>query len=232
MNRSARLALRIGLICLIGIAVGLAVWGALRLATAGSGSSDNDEPKDPDAVRMEEIRRIRDLATLAKEAAGPKVEVARTAVEAMSHIGPVAAPEIRKVMRDSRPEVREAAVVALGRVSAHVPPPADMAALAEASREDEAEKVRAGAVTALGGMYAFEELETLLSRMLDDESVDVRRRAAAAVIRIIGEDVGFKADGSLPERRQAIERIRAVWREHGQRIRTYYTALRKQRSRG
>ncbi len=224
VNVPARLAV------LILLAVVLAAGLVWHLTTTSDGGGD--EPKDPDAARIEQLKRSRDVATLAKEAAGAKVQVARRAVQAMGHIGPKAAPEIRKVMKDPRDEVREAAVVALGRVSAHVPPPEDMAALAETSREDKAEKVRAAAVTALGGMHAFEEMETLLTAMQEDESIDVRRRAGAAVARIIGVDVDFKA-GDLPQKRQqSIERFRVIWRNKGDRVRRYRTAIRKQRSGG
>lgn len=198
------------------------VW---RLTTAGD--SGGNEPEDPDAARIERLKVNRDVAALAKEAAGPKVEVARRALEAMADIGPAAAPQIRRVIKDPRPKVRESAVVVLGRVSARVPPPVDIEALADIAREDESSNVRAAAVIALGAMHAFEELETLLSRMQEDESIDVQRRAAAAVIRIIGVDVGFKAGDSLQKRQEAIERIRAVWRKDGARIRRFYIAVRK-----
>lgn len=221
MNLSARLALRIGLIGLAAVLAAGVVW---RLTTAGEGG---DGPKDPDAARIDRLRRNRDVAALAKEAARAKVEVARRAVAAMARVGPQAAPQIRQAMNDPRAEVRESAVVALGRVSARVPLPVDMAALAKTAREDGSLKVRAGAVTALGAIHAFEELETLLSAMQQDESLDVRRRAAAAVIRIIGVDVGFKAGDPPQKRQQAIERIRAVWDKDGPVIRQFYTAVRK-----
>lgn len=219
MNVPARLAV---LILLVVVLTAGLVW---RLTTAGD--SGGNEPEDPDAARIERLKVSRDVAALAKEAAGPKVEVARRALEAMAHIGPEAAPQIRRVIKDPRPEVRESAVVVLGRVSARVPPPVDIEAMADIAREDESENVRAAAVTALGAMRAFEEMETLLSRMQHDKSIDVQRRAAAAVIRIIGEDVGFKAGDSLQKRQEAIERIRAFWRKHGARIRQFWTAVRK-----
>ena len=218
MNVPTRLAV------LIGIGVVLAAGVVWRLTTAGDGGGGR---KDPDVARIDRLRRNRDVAALAKEAAGPKVEVARRAVAAMAHVGPQAAPQIRQAMNDPRAEVRQAAVVALGRVSARVPQPVDMAALAKAARGDGAVKVRAGAVIALGAIHAFEELETLLSAMQKDKSLHVRRRAAAAVVRIIGVDVGFKAGDPPQKRRQAIERIRAVWRKDGPVIRQFYTAVRK-----
>lgn len=220
MNVPTRLAVLILLVVVL--AAGL-VW---RLTTAGDGSAASNEPEDPDAARIERLKVNRDVAALAKEAAGPEVEVARRALEAMAHIGPEAAPQIRQVIKDPRPEVRESAVVVLGRVSARVPPPVDIEAMADIAREDESLKVRAAAVTALGAMHAFEEMETLLSRMQHDESVDVQRRAAAAVIRIIGEDVGFKAGDSPQKRQEAIGRIRALWSKNGARIRRYWTIIR------
>jgi len=135
-----------------------------------------------------------------------------------------AAPRIERAISDPRSKVREAAAIALGRAAGEEK--ADR--LAEVARTDESADVRAAAVAALGRVYACDEMETLLAAM-DDPDITVRRKANAAVTRVLDRRYEYHADDPPPKRRAVIAIIRKDWPETKAETVKYHAARRKKR---
>lgn len=201
------------LLCVALILAGVAIW---RLVTDGD---DSVAGLDPVAGRIGRYRRRGDLDALAREAAGGDAAVAVQAVEALGYAGPGSVPYLERAMKDPRPEVREAAAIALGRAADRD----RTGALVRAVSADRSPNVRAAAATALGVMYAYNEMPKLL-KALDDPDRMVRRRAAAATRRITGIDFGYRADAPREQRRRIVARMRALWPRMEQNLRDYYAA--------
>jgi len=208
---SGRLAVLIAFAALL---LGGVVWTFAR--------PDDSLPRDPRAARIERYRREGNVGALAREVGDADVETARWAVQALGHLGKNAVKHVERALRDPRPRVREAAAAALGRLNDL----SSAALLAETARNDKPANVRASAVSALGRMYAHEQMEALFDGM-EDRSLTVRRRAYAAYYRITGVGLNFRADGPLPERRRAVEKLRDLWPRIKPRVIQYYQAKRK-----
>ena len=203
------------LIAFAALLLGGVVWTFAR--------PDDSLPRDPRAARIERYRREGNVDALAREVGNADVETARWAVQALGHLGKDAVKHVEQALRDPRPQVREAAAVALGRLSDL----SSAALLAEVVRNDKSANVRASAVSALGRMYAHEQMEALFDGMEDRSSLTVRRRAYAAYYRITGVGVNFRAEDPLPERRQAVEKLRDLWPRIKPRVIQYYQRKRK-----
>lgn len=110
-----------------------------------------------------------------------------------------------------RPEVREASLVALGRMgeraSAHL--------LINRLQQDPSADVQAAAADAIGRIRSVPSMETLFER-LDSPSERVRRNAAAAIIRIWQFDHGFVASDPPEKRRALVEGMRRHWEMYKQ----------------
>jgi len=194
-NRHLRLSVLIGAALVVGAAV---TW---RLATGG-----------------DRYRRKGDVAALGREVSNSDLKVAQRAVDALGVVGPKAVSEIEKAMGDDRPKVRAKAAIALASAGHRD----RTALLAKAARDDPSADVRATAVSALGQVYAYNEMETLLAA-LEDGDVTVRRRAAEAICRITGVDFAFRADDPPEKRRKIIAIVRHLWPKMEPRVRDYYT---------
>lgn len=197
-----------------GILAGAALAVALLVALSWRGGGD----------RIERYRRAGDAEALAEVAAGAEADVAKRAAHALGALGPKAAPHLRKVLADERPEIRQRAAIALGRAAGREAGPA-LAAVAEGDRSTH---VRAAAVTALGRARAFDQMPALLAA-LEDPSETVRRRAREAIADVTGIEFNFPVSGSPQARRQAIARIRALWAKMEPDVRSYHTADRAKR---
>ena len=168
---------------------------------------DGSLPDDPRARRIEQYRREGNVDGLAKDLDSADTETARRAVQALGHLGKKAVKHVERAVEDPRPQVREAAAAALGRLNDQ----SSSALLAEVAREDESASVRASAVSALGRMYACEQVEVLFDAMEKDDDTTVRRRAYAAYYRISGVGIDFRPDASLEARREVVEELRKLW---------------------
>ena len=204
---------------LIGIALVLGVVVAWRFTTGGD-SVDADET----TARIDKLERAGDVRELAREVAKADVRVARRAVLALGRVGREAVREIEQALKDTRPKVREAASVALGRAGDEDEAPA----LAAVATGDESSSVRASAVQALGRMRAYTEMETLL-QALNDEDIAVRRRANTAIVKVVGAGVGFQASDPPAKRAQAIRELRAMWMKMKAKTEEFYKARRSRR---
>jgi len=179
-------------------------------------------------TEVEQIQRLAergDVDALAEKADSPDPEVSRLAVRALVRAGKKAQPAIRRAMHSKRPEVREEAALIYPRVAARRDEAQEP--LTELLRTDPNAKVRASAVTALGHMTAYEQMEALFDA-LDDPDGMVRQRAAKAVARIMGRKYELFINGPPEKRRQAIEGLRGDWRNEKDAISRYYERRFKQ----
>ncbi|MBT3201200.1 MAG: HEAT repeat domain-containing protein [Phycisphaerales bacterium] len=185
---------------LVGIAVILSVlviWNLVRV-----------EPPQLDDIdaRMEQLRADGDTEALSAEIRNPDIRTARRAVKTMGYLGPLGVMSIRDAMKDTRPQIRQEAVLAYARAA----DPKEAEPMAELARTDKAPVVRAAAVTGLGRTRAYEKMDTLLAAMNDDD-VTVRQRAADAVVLLIGRRYPYEPNASPSQRLKYIAVIRQFW---------------------
>jgi len=210
------------LVVLIAVAVvlaGLVIW---QLAFPG----EDDASAEPDAAaaRIEELRRERNVAGLAKEVSASDARTARRAVAALGRIGSEAVQQVKQAMRDPRPRVREQAASSFAEVAQRE----DAAPLARLAVEDKSPNVRAAAVSGLNRMCAYDQMESLLAAMMDGDII-VRRRAYRAAKRFACVQVAYRADDPPSKRRAAVQQLRAEWLKHRDRARRYWEMILKQR---
>ena len=203
------------LLILIGATIVLAavvVW-----QWAGGGEEDGVAFR-----RIEKLADNGDQAGLAEEASVKDVKVACRAVRAMGRVGRKALPGIRVAIKDERPAVREVAVLAVSQAGDEK----EMPTLSAIVAKDKSPAVRAAAALSLGRMRAYTEMDTLLNAMADDDE-NVRRRANAAIEKIIGAGVTFKASAPPEKRRQDIALLRAMWNQMKAKTEFFYQAKKR-----
>jgi HEAT repeat protein len=165
--------------------------------------------EDPTVARAAQGGDVKALADLARSR---DVPVASEAVRALGRCGHAGLPDLRGLLKDPRPKVRVAAVLALRRA-------ADAetdSALAEAARDGES-AVRAAAVSVLGHHKAWRHGDVLIDAM-EDADPAVRDRAAVAFREVAGAGLDPRAAG--PERMAG--ELRALWPEMRQALEAYY----------
>ena len=113
-------------------------------------------------------------------------------------------PALKKAAASKVTEIREAAVVGIGRMGKD----SDPQVLIEALRKDRSAAVRIAAATALGRIRCWDAGEALMDA-LDDADTGVRSAAGFALTRIMGADLGYRAND--PGRERIIQRIRHWW---------------------
>jgi len=199
------------------LAVALAALAAWQFLPGGE-EGDGD---DPDRARIAELRRAKNLDALGREVRNPSEQAARHAITALGRIGTEAMDHVREALDDKRPRVREKAATTYARIAQWE----DGAPLAKLVRQDGSANVRAAAVSGLERMFAYDQMETILAAM-EDEDVIVRRRAAEAARRFAGVRVGFKAEDPPAKRKAALARMRAEWTKHKARAEKYWQYIR------
>lgn len=211
-SMSLRLKIMLGAAALLAAA---AVW---RWVTY---EGSVDPGMGADEAHILELERDGDLKGLNEVVTGSsKVKVVRMALAAMGRIGGDKAAEyLAAAMTASRPEVRAAAAANYPRVRMQ----STAAPLARLAREDEVASVRATAVEAIGRMYAYDEMDTLLGAMADDKELSVRRNAQDAVVRIFHRHHTYTATAERPTRRAQVAYIRAEWIKDKHAIKTFHT---------
>ena len=195
---------------LIGIAVVCALVTAWRyLFYTGDVDPDIGAAKS----RVLKLERDGDVDALAEVVAGKNVPVACFALAALGRLGTDAAVDhIVTATNDNRPKVRGAAASSYANARAK----RDAAPLSRLARDDEDAGVRATAVAAIGRMYAYDEMETLLSVMANDASVTTCRNAAEAAAAIIGRRYQYTPEGDRGTRARQVAIITDMWkREKG-----------------
>jgi len=194
---------------LIAIAVVLA---GVTMAVWAPVSPWGQKSQDALLAKVGRLQEDRDVQGLAEAASSSETRLAVQATRALGSMGPEAAAHIQRGLKDTREPVREAAACAMGRLGRRLPDrrPDEVGGLARVGREDPSPRVRAAAVTALGAIRAYEQMETLLDAM-NDRNATVRRRAAEAAARILGRHYRYDAKDPPEQRRASIEMLRRVW---------------------
>jgi HEAT repeat protein len=168
---------------------------------------------DPELIKIEKLERHKDVSGLIQAAHDPNPRVAARALAALSRVGGDAAePAFQDSLSDSRPAVRQAALLAIGDGGRH----ALVGAVVQTLKTDKSAVVRVGAAQALGQLGDWDGVEALVVT-LDDTDRFVRQAAGRAIERILGFRVGYNADASPASRQAAIAQIRArLPAAHGQ----------------
>ena len=197
---SLRLKIMLGAAALLAV---VAVWRWMTY----EGNVDPD--MGAEEAHILELERDGDLEGLNEVVANSsKAKVARMALAAMGRIGgDEAAKYLTAAMTASRPEVRAAAAANYPQVRMR----STAAPLAKLAREDEVASVRATAVEAIGRMYAYDEMDTLLGAMADDKELSVRSNAKDAVARIFGRRQEYTATADPSRRRAQVANLRSDW---------------------
>ncbi len=147
--------------------------------------------------------------TLVKYIADPDIEIARRVLVALGRMKAVAPLDmIRPALADQRPEIREAAVAAIGMRGLA----GDPAAIREVLRKDPSVNVRLAAASTLGDMRDWDAMESFAEALAyPDEEFQVI--AAHQMLRIAGvQHQGFRAGASPSDRRAGISFLRTNWR--------------------
>jgi HEAT repeat protein len=179
-----------------------------------------DEAGDSELAGIRQLQEAGDVEALAERVRRADAPVAGRAVEALGRVGSQSLGHIEAAMRDPRPLVREKAATAFARVARYD----NARSLARMAAKDESANVRAAAVSGLGKLAAFDEMDTILAAM-NDPDLAVRRRAARAARKIACAEVGYDPEAPLAERRVAIERMRGVWEAGKGRAAEYWKML-------
>jgi hypothetical protein len=189
-------------------------------------------------AHMEQLRTEGNVEALESEVQSKDVKRAKRAVETLGYLGrssiekrDVSIKKIRVTMKnDSRPEIRQAAVIAYAKVMEKTSPKKqDPAPLGNIARTDKSKDVRICTITALGNMGAYEELETLLQAMNDDD-LTIRRRAAEAVVLVIRRRYTFHPNASPKQRLKEIDRIRHFWKFYQDNVTKFHNDKRKKQA--
>jgi HEAT repeat protein len=189
---------------------------ALAAAALAAGCSE-----DTPARKIQRMADRGDVEGLAREAKTATPEFSRMAVSAMARVGPKAEPYVREAMRDSRPEIREVAVLVAPRVA----PGKTAPEVAVMAREDPEPLVRSAAVTALGQMVAVDQSDAIFQALLDEDRM-VRKRASEAIARMTGRSYDLYVDGPPDKRQQAVAALKAEWPQLQEAARKYFFSKR------
>jgi hypothetical protein len=202
------------LVVLLVVAGLLAVAAAYRLFFWPSGPSDRDVASSDPARRAQAVDELgrqqtagaaQRLALLVRD---PDPTVAARAVLALAqHARPEDRPVFRAGLSDARPEVREAAAVAVGRCGADD----QVQVLVTALTTDRDPRVRGAAALALPQLLVTEPAMTALVSAMRDPDPLVRARAAGAVKQVLGLDFVFDAAGPAEEREKMIRQVESFW---------------------
>ena len=79
-------------------------------------------------------------------------------------------------------------------------------------QQSDVAEVRAACVKGLGVLRDYESMDVFF-KSLEDESALVRGRAGVAMIRMLGRDYRFRANGSPADRAKAIAGMKKAWKE-------------------
>lgn len=112
-----------------------------------------------------------------------------------------------RALRAATMEERQAAAIQLARGGKD-----SVELIRRVFRESSTAEVRAAAAQGLGYLRDVDSLPELIDAM-EDGSVLVRGRAGAAVSRIVGLQVGFRAAAPPEERQKAVAFYRKFWEE-------------------
>lgn len=204
----------------------LAVW---RIVSSRNSAPD----RSPEEIAIRKDRIAGNVEGLAKKVKTFPPKYARKAVRAFGPGGAKSLPLLKKVLlEDKRSEIRQQAAQTMAQavqVAARKDKPLARqmtSALVTALSRDKTPEVRASAAAALGQVYDYNNMASLLKAM-DDKDLTVRRRAFEAVTRIFGRRYIFNPN-SAPDKRQIVIRaINADWEIHKKPVGNYHDRNRK-----
>jgi HEAT repeat protein len=189
-------------------------------------------------AHMEQLRTEDNVEALESEIQSKDVKRARRAVETLGYLGQSfskkrdrAIKTIRVTMKnDSRQQIRQTAVIAYAKAMETASPKThDPAPLGEIVRTDKDKNLVICSINALGDMGAYEELETLLQAMNNDD-ITIRRRAAEAVVLVVRRRYTFHPNASPETRLREIDRIRQFWKFYQDNVTKFHKDKRKKQA--
>ncbi|MCP4379714.1 MAG: HEAT repeat domain-containing protein [bacterium] len=199
----------------------LIAWSIISSPSGTFGMSSEEQAIDEDQING-------NIDGLAEKARTYKPELAKKAVRAMGHGGKKSIPALKTILQDNkRPELRQQAAMAMAKavmVAAEEDKPLDSqmtAPLVIALMNDKTPEVRASAADALGQVYDYSNMSSLLKAM-DDEDLTVRRKAYNAVSRIFGREYIFDPNSPSPKRKIIIKAIATDWKVYEKHIGKYH----------
>lgn len=215
---------------LIGVAIvmiPLAIW---RIASYRSGSAASRTVRQA-AIREDMINE--NVQGLVEKVTTYETVDAMRATSVLGKIGIKSLPRLKVILReDKRPEVREQAAYAIADVvqsvaSVEKPITKQMTAdLVDTMENEEVPAVRAAAASALGRIYDYNNMASLLKAM-DDKDLGVRVSAHAAVSKIFGRKYKFEPKDPSAQRQIVIKGIAKDWEVYKNRVGTYHDVNRK-----
>jgi HEAT repeat protein len=208
---------------LIGLCVVLTPLVIWRIVLSG----DPAPTIEPEVAAIQKDLDDGNIEGLVKKVKTYSPKHARRAVLALGHIGRKSLPALTRILLDDkRAGVRQQAALAMAKpIQASVPANKAItkqmtAALVAALATDEAPEVRAAAISVLGRVYDYENMDSLLKAM-DDEDLNVRRRAYQAVTRIFGRKYLFNPTKSSAKRKVIIQEIDKAWQVYKSHVGDY-----------
>ena len=104
-------------------------------------------------------------------------------------------------------EEKEAAAVKLSQAGK-----AGIEEMRQVFQQSDVAEVRAACVKGLGVLRDYDSMDVFF-KSLNDESALVRGRAGVAMIRMLGRDYRFRANGSPADRARSISGMKGAWEE-------------------
>lgn len=204
---------RLYLISGVGGALVLLMLGVWWFVSPSSGSSTPIAAASALNSDVEKQARKKDTEGLRQSGRSGDAIVASQAVYALStEATPANISALQGFFTDPRPEVRAQAVAGYARIA----PRTSYPQVERIAIEDKDVQVKLAAVNALGNMYAWRSLSSLLT-LMDDPNERVREAAAIAFQRISfvridqssgPTDYGYRANDPPETRRRAIQQLR------------------------
>jgi hypothetical protein len=209
---------------MIGVAAILAIWVVWSFALA------SDLSPELEAIRQDGING--NIEGLAEKAETYPPKLAKTAIRTMAPQGAKALPTLGSILlKNEKVELRaEAALTIAKAIKKATPAQRPLAkemtkVLITALKEEKEAQVKVAIATAIGNLRDYNNMESVLDLMGDDDP-DVRRRAHVAATKIFGRKYEFNPKGTPAERKAAISGIRQAWAESRGHVGPYHDAYR------
>jgi len=189
----------------------LAVVAAAAFSLTYSGRSEASDP----ITRMREDRDVQGLVDVLHN--GNDDSAARAVIALGAIRTPQVVAPLIEAVKDTRPPIRERAVLSLVKVTRRE----HAEQLAGVLKNDNDPNVRAAAAEALGQVYACEQMPDLLSAM-EDQAPVVQMQARRSVARICGAEPGFETTNKAQEHKKATAYYKAYWAFYGKLMTNYH----------
>jgi len=209
---------------MIGVAAVLTIWVVWSFVFASDLSSEQA------AIRRD--ARNGNIEGLAKKAETYPPKLAEEAIGSMAPQGAKALPALGTILlKNKNPELRAKAALTIAKAILKATPAKQPLAkemtkiLVTALKEEKESQVKADIATAIGNLRDYNNMESVLDLMGDDDP-DVRRKAYVAATKIFGRKYEFNPKGQPAERKAALSNIRQAWGESQTHVGTYHDAYR------